>query len=73
MSHFLKQNSLRTSHVFGETYLVVIWTPNLDIVQGVFLTGPPLKFSKYKISKKCPDWASPGPPQKVKVHGLGLP
>ena len=22
---------------------------------------------------ECPDWASPGPPQKVKVHGLGLP
>ena len=22
---------------------------------------------------ECPDWASPGPPQKVKVHGLALP
>ena len=38
-----------------------------------FLTGPPLKFSKYKISKKYPDWATPRPPQKVKIHGLGLP
>ena len=26
-----------------------------------------------KIMKEYPDWASPGPPQKVKVHGLGLP
>ena len=46
---------------------------NLVLYWVFFLTGPPLKFSKYKISKKCPDWASPGPPQKVKVHGLGLP
>ena len=26
-----------------------------------------------KITKKCPDWSSPGPPQKVKVHELVLP
>ena len=32
-----------------------------------------LKSFKYKIMLKCPDWASPDPPQKVKVHGLGLP
>ena len=38
-----------------------------------FFTGPPLKKKKSKIMLEYPDWASPGPPQKVKVHGLGLP
>ena len=38
-----------------------------------FFTGPPLKKTKSKIMLEYPDWASPGPLQKVKVHGLGLP
>ena len=33
----------------------------------------PLKKTKSKIMSEYPDWASPGPPQKVKVHGLCLP
>ena len=39
----------------------------------VFFNGPPLKKTKSKIMLEYPEWASPGPPQKVKVHGLGLP
>ena len=42
-------------------------------VQGVFFTGPPLKKTKSKIVLEYPDWASPGLPKKVKVHGVGLP
>ena len=38
-----------------------------------FFTGPPLKKTKSKIVLEYPDWASPGPHKKVKVHGLGLP
>ena len=47
---------------------------NLHLKYRVFfLTGPPLKKTKSKIMLEYPDWASPGPRQKVKVHGLGLP
>ena len=42
-------------------------------IQGVVFTGPPLKKSKSKIMLEYPNWASPGPLQKVKVFGLGLP
>ena len=38
-----------------------------------FFTGPPLKKTKSKIVLEYPDWASPGFPKKIKVHGLGLP
>ena len=38
-----------------------------------FFTGPPPKKTKSKIVLEYPNWASPGPPKKVKVHGLGLP
>ena len=31
------------------------------------------KKTKSKIVLEYPDWASPGPPKKVKVYGLGLP
>ena len=37
-----------------------------------FFTGPPLKKTKSKIVLEYPDWASSGPPKKVKVHRLGL-
>ena len=42
-------------------------------LQGVFFTGPPLKKTKSKFVLEYPDWASPGLPKKVKVHGVGLP
>ena len=45
----------------------------LNMYRVFFLTGPPPKFSKSKIMLKCSDWSSPGPPQKLKVHGLVLP
>ena len=45
----------------------------IDNYRVFFFTGPPLILFKYKIMLKCLDWASPDPPQKVKVHGLGLP
>ena len=43
------------------------------IYRFFFFTGPPLKKTKYKIMLEYPNRASPGPPQKVKVYGLGLP
>ena len=42
-------------------------------IQGVFFHWASPKKTKSKIMLEYPDWASPGPPQKVKVHGLGLP
>ena len=42
-------------------------------IQGVFFHWASPKKTKSKIVLEYPDWASPGPHKKVKVHGLGLP
>ena len=38
-----------------------------------FFTGPPLTKTKSKILLEYPDWASPGPPKKVKYTDWASP
>ena len=45
----------------------------IEMYRVFFFIGPPPKNTKSKIVLEYLDWASPGPPKKVKVHGLGLP
>ena len=40
---------------------------------GCFFHWASPKKTKSKIVLEFPDWASPDPPKKVKVHELGLP
>ena len=55
------------------TSRIVYFYENAHFVQGVFFNWASPKKTKSKIMLEYPDWASPGPRQKVKVHGLGLP
>ena len=49
------------------------FTNKSEIGTGCFFHWASPKKTKSKIVLEYPDWASPGPPKKVKVYILGLP
>ena len=66
---FKRRNSDSGSRNVGAYMIMIVM---MMIYRVFFFTGPPLKKNKSQIMLEYPDWASPGPPQKVKIHGLCL-
>ena len=67
------QNKSQHTHVKWKTTWDQLSRTSFSKYRVFFFTGPPLKKTKSKIMLEYPDWASPGPPQTVKVHGQVLP